>query len=212
MKSAYFTSKQISTQAEQLLADLKIKHRRPVELRKPVLLVLDMQQYFLDPESHAFVPSGPALIPGIQRLIRSFRQNRYPVIFTQHINTPEDAGMMATWWHDLITIDHPLVGLSSQLEIGESPVVQKSQYDAFFGTELDSMLKSLEISDVVITGVMTHLCCETTARAAFVRGYRVWLVVDGTATYHLDFHKSSLMTLAHGFATPVLVREMIAAI
>ena len=212
MKSAYFTSKQISVQAEQLLAELKLKRRRPIEFMRPVLLVLDMQQYFLEPDSHAFVPSGLALVPGIQQLIQIFRHKDLPVIFTQHVNTPENAGMMSEWWHDMITADHPGVEITSQLEIGESPVIQKSQYDAFFDTELDSILTARGCKEVIITGVMTHLCCETTARAAFMHGYQVWFPIDGTATYHLDYHRSTLITLAHGFATPVLVRELIAAL
>jgi len=212
MKSAYFTSKTIQSQAEMLLADVKGKRHRPGQLGQPALLVLDMQDYFLQPESHAFVPSAPALIPGIQQLIRIFRQKGYPVIFTQHVNTPENAGMMSEWWRDLITAEHPRAGLSTDFEIGDSPVIQKSQYDAFWGTELNALLASQGCTDVVITGVMTHLCCETTARAAFMHGYRVWFPVDGTATYHLDFHQSTLTTLAHGFAVPVLVRELLSAL
>ena len=195
-----------------LLDGLKNKRHRAVELGKPALLVLDMQEYFLHPESHAFVPSAPALIPGIQQLIKGFRQKGYPVFFTQHVNTQENAGMMAEWWRDLITAEHPRVGLSTHFEVGESPVIQKTQYDAFWGTDLDDMLTSMGCTDVVITGVMTHLCCETTARAAFMHGYRVWFPVDGTATYHLDFHRSTLTTLAHGFAIPVLVRELLSAL
>ena len=195
-----------------LLSGVRVKRNRTVEFGRPALLVLDMQEYFLHPESHAFVPSAPALIPGIQQLIHKFREKGYPVLFTQHVNTLEDAGMMAEWWRDLITVEHPMVGLSTQLEVGESPVIQKSQYDAFWGTDLDAMLITMGCTDVVVTGVMTHLCCETTARSAFMHGYRVWFPVDGTATYHLDFHQSTLTTLAHGFAVPVLVRELLSAL
>jgi len=212
MKSVYFTSKQINTQAEELLTDLKLKHRRPIVWQRPALLVLDMQQYFLDPSSHAFVPSAPALIPGIGQLVQSFRQKGHPVIFTQHINTPENAGMMANWWRDLITKDHPGASLSNQLGTENSPVIEKTQYDAFLGTDLATRLEEQTVTDVVITGVMTHLCCETTARSAFMHGYQVWFALDGTATYHLDFHKSTLINLSHGFATPVLVRELLAAV
>ncbi|NIW45518.1 MAG: isochorismatase family protein [Gammaproteobacteria bacterium] len=212
MKLAYFTSKQIKPMAEQLLGELELQHRRPLTFKRPALLVLDMQDYFLEPASHAFVPSAPALVLGIQQLIEIFRQKELPVIFTQHINTAEDAGMMSEWWRDLITDDHPGAGISTLFEIGESPVIQKSQYDAFMGTDLDEMLESRSVTDVVITGVMTHLCCETTARSAFMHGYRVWFPVDGSATYHLEFHRSSLMTLSHGFASPVTVDELLAAL
>ena len=61
----------------------------------------------------------------------------------------------------------------------------------------------------VISGVMTHLCCETTARAAFMRGFEVFFTVDGTATYNEALHRSSLLTLSHGFAIPVLIDELL---
>jgi isochorismate hydrolase len=59
---------------------------------------------------------------------------------------------------------------------------------------------------------MTHLCCETTARAAFTRGLQVWFTIDGTATYNEEHHFSTLLNLAHGFATPVTVTEVLAAL
>jgi len=62
---------------------------------------------------------------------------------------------------------------------------------------------------VVICGVMTHLCCETTARSAFMRGFEVFFTVDGTATYTEAFHRASLLNLSHGFAVPVLVENIL---
>jgi isochorismate hydrolase len=58
---------------------------------------------------------------------------------------------------------------------------------------------------------MTHLCCETTARSAFIQGYVVFFVVDGTATYTESFHRGSLLSLSHGFAVPILVDEILGA-
>lgn len=116
---------------------------------------------------------------------------------------------MAYWWHDLLTFDHPLVDIATTFNYNNEIVIEKSQYDAFYETDLDQILKTNNISDVVITGVMTHLCCETTARSAFMRGYKVWFPIDGTATYNIDFHLSSLRNLSHGFANIVLSDEII---
>ena len=74
------------------------------------------------------------------------------------------------------------------------------------------MLRDNGVRRIVISGVMTHLCCETTARSAFVRGFEVFFTVDGTASYTADFHRASLLNLAHGFAVPVLVSEILAAL
>lgn len=117
--------------------------------------------------------------------------------------------MMFKWWGDnLPSHDNPLAQLIPEIVNPESIVIDKSQYDAFYGTELDAILKSSGITQLIITGVMTHLCCETTARSAFTRGYKVFFSIDGTATYNREFHLGSLMNLVHGFAVPMLVEEI----
>lgn len=208
MKSIYFTSTQIEAQAEALLSQISRRNFTGVSWEKPALLVLDMQRHFLDPESHAFIPSAPAIVPGLLNLIVKFQEADHPVIYTRHLNSGEDAGNMFVWWKDLLTAEHPYSGLVEELKPFEDAAIQKPQYDAFFGTGLEEMLKFRQVTDVVITGVMTHLCCETTARSAFVRGYRVWFPVDGTATYNVDFHLGTLRALAHGFAAIPLVRDL----
>jgi isochorismate hydrolase len=59
---------------------------------------------------------------------------------------------------------------------------------------------------------MTHLCCETTARSAFMRGFAVFCLVDGMATYTAAFHQAALLNLAHGFSTLLLVDEALKAL
>jgi len=211
MKSVYFTSKKIERQAREMLDALDVRQRR-IEWDAPALLVLDMQEYFLSPDSHAFVPSAPAILPGILKLIEAFHRANQPVIFTRHLNTPEDAGMMARWWRDLLTREHPHAGLAADLAAVAGTVIEKSQYDAFYQTDLDARLRSAGVTDVVVTGVMTHLCCETTARSAFMHGYRVWFAADGTASYNPDFHLAALRNMAHGFAAPVLISELVEAL
>lgn len=56
------------------------------------------------------------------------------------------------------------------------------------------------VEEVIVIGVMTNLCCETTAREAFVRGYRVFFSTDATATVSGELHDAALMNLAYGFA------------
>jgi isochorismate hydrolase len=212
MKQPYFTSNTIEAQARKFLEQLN--RTREIDLRngKTALLVLDMQDYFLNSESHAFVTSASAIIPNVVGLAKAFKERGLPVIYTQHINRPEDAGMMAEWWHDLITPTHPMAGLSDQLEFDGAEVLQKTQYDAFYQTDLAERLESQCVNGVVICGVMTHLCCETTARSAFMRGLRVWFTVDGTASYNEEFHLGALRNLAHGFAIPVLTSEVLSAL
>jgi bifunctional isochorismate lyase/aryl carrier protein len=174
------------------------------------LLVLDMQNYFLAPESHAWVPSASAIVPGLKALARAYAASRLPIIFTQHLNTPQDAGRMSLWWRELITTHNSLAAIISGFDLSSGIVLQKAQYDAFYGTRLEDTLRQSGVSQVVIGGVMTHLCCETTARAAFMRGFEVFFLIDGTATYNRSFHQATLLNLAHGFAMLATVQELLA--
>ncbi|MCK5785154.1 MAG: isochorismatase family protein [Candidatus Sabulitectum sp.] len=173
------------------------------------LLMLDMQDFFLSPDSHAFIPSAPELVPVILELAEEFEMHDLPVVYTRHLNTKEDSGMMGRWWKDTITREDPLSKIHEVFDTSWAGIVEKSQYDAFYNTGLDELLHQLEITTVVITGVMTDLCCETTARSAFVRGYRVLMPVDGTATMNMELHRATTANLAHGFAEPVSVSSII---
>jgi len=212
MKEAYFQPDSLPFLSRQWLERYERPNkvlRQPFKIKDACLLVLDMQRYFLEEESHAWVPSGKAIIPGLKKAIRHFRNAGRPVIATQHINTPENAGMMGSWWSELILEDHPLVDIDPDLEIQPREILQKSQYDAFIDSNLGSRLMEQGIKQVVIGGVMTHLCCETTARSAFGRGFEIFFLVDGTATYNQDYHQATLLNLAHGIAVLTTVDQVI---
>lgn len=193
----------------QSLKNRKIKDFRTEGL---ALLVLDMQDYFISPESHAFIPSVPDLIPIILELAEEFEMHDLPVIYTRHLNTKENARMMGRWWKDTITRENPLSEIHNIFDTSWAGVIEKPQYDAFYNTGLDKLLQQLDVKTVVITGVMTNLCCETTARSAFVRGYRVLMPVNGTATMNMDLHRATTANLAHGFSKPVSVSSIIKCI
>ena len=215
MKETYFTPDTLATKAAQIYRQVEPYRRTvnvPFEPRKSALLVLDMQSYFLQPASHAYVPSAKAILPGVSALVRAYSACGLPVIFTRHINTPQDAGMMARWWHDLITIENPLSEIIPELDTSKGLVLHKTRYDAFYCTSLEDELRQKSVQQLVITGVMTHLCCETTARAAFMRGFEVFFLLDGTATYNQRFHRAALLNLAHGFAVITWVDAIRSAI
>jgi isochorismate hydrolase len=118
---------------------------------------------------------------------------------------------MGRWWRDLIKQDEERSLITREFDTNQATTILKNQYDAFYGTDLENILRREGITQVVITGVMTHLCCETTARSAFMRGFEVFFTVDGTATYNEEFHRATLLNLAHGFAVPVLMEELLMA-
>lgn len=214
-KEPYFTLATIADHAKQMRISLDESIRkRPIFItpERSALLLLDLQAYFLDESSHAFIPSGPAILPGINALIHAFSTMNLPIFFTRHLNTPQDAGLMASWWRDLISPDNPLSGIDPRLKIQSGATIIKTRYDAFLDSPLEKLLREKDVRQLVICGVMTHLCCETTARSAFMLGFEVFFTIDGTATYNEAFHRASLLNLAHGFATPVLVRDILTAV
>ena len=215
MKETYFTDLSIDQQASDLYQQVsEMTHIQKLEFQPThsALLVLDMQAYFLDPASHAYIPSAGAILDGILQLMDEFSAHQQPIFFSQHINTAENAGNMSTWWKDLITTDHPLHGIIPDIDLSVGSLIQKCQYDTFYKTSLDEMLRKSGVTQVVICGVMTHLCCETTARSAFMHGYEVFFPVDATATYNLTYHRASLVNLAHGFASVIFVKDVLDSI
>ena len=212
MKTEYFTPANIDHKGHQMLSrfvDFRRHHVLRYRPKESCLLVIDMQRYFLDEESHAFLPAAPAIVPGILGLVKAYYVKKYPVVFTRHINDQHNAGMLAKWWDDIIPADDEISALIPELPLEGATVITKTQYDAFYQTDLDDQLKRNNVRQVVITGVQTDLCCETTARSAFVRGYEVIIGIDATATENEDLHVASLSTLAHGFAIPVLAKELL---
>ncbi len=212
-KSAYFTAENLVSVARQMCSELEpYLHRHQDQVFDPSragMLVLDMQNYFLLPESHAFVPSAIAIIDRILSLINAFRSNGRPVIFTRHVDQSLDDQMMSRWWRGAILPDSANSWIHPRYDNLLDCVMEKHHYDAFLESELDKILHDNDISQVVITGVLTHLCCETTARSAFMHNYEVFFVVDGTATYNERHHRATLFNLAHGFAVPVLAGEVL---
>ena len=173
------------------------------------LLVIDMQEYFFSPTSDAFVPSVGAILERVKECVEVFRRGGRPVVFTRHIDDDGENTVMTRWWGGRISAEDPLSELHKSFDVSGAVVIEKSQYDAFFGSRLEEFLRESRSKQVVITGVLTHLCCETTARGAFMRNFEVFFPVDGTATYNEDFHRATLLNLSHGFAVLTTCNDII---
>ncbi len=210
-KECYFNKDSINAAGAEILQELEPARNRTAfsfDMRRAALLIVDMQDYFLLPESHAWVPSATAIIDGLQLLVEKFTDQERPVIFTRHVNTEEDAGNMAVWWVELLRRENPLSRITPLLHTDKGEILEKTQYDAFYKTDLEGRLRQAGVRQVVLGGVMTHLCCETTARAAFVRGFEIFFLADGTATLNRQLHIGSLRSLGHGVAKIVRSLEI----
>jgi isochorismate hydrolase len=100
MKELYFLPETIHQNSLKMLQKIRpCPNRRTITFNpnRSALLILDMQQYFLRESSHAYIPSAQAIIPGINELIKIYSARDLPIIFTRHINSPQNAKMMALW-------------------------------------------------------------------------------------------------------------------
>ncbi|MEF3280450.1 MAG: isochorismatase family protein [Elusimicrobiota bacterium] len=213
IKEEYFTKENISSKSRKWLE--KVTGRRVSRFRKNIsiensaLLVIDMQKYFTKSQSHAFVKSSEAVIDNIKKLIDIFLKHHKPVIFTRHIDNLKDKNnMLLKWWRDRILKSDPLSKLDERIYFKGAVIIEKSQYDAFYNTKLENILSRKGVKSVFISGVVANLCCETTARSAFVRGYNVYFGVDSTAAYSPHHHLATLLNLSYGFAVPFLVEDL----
>ncbi len=176
------------------------------------LLVVDMQRVFLDGSSK--VHDAEAVMQRVGDLARAFRDRGRPVVYTRHLHADDgsDGGNLLWWWGSVIRESseggqlHPDV-LPRESEL----VVRKNTYDAFNGTDLHERLEGMGVRDLVVCGVMTNLCCETSAREAFCLGYRVKFVADATGTAADSMQIATLINLAYGFAQVVLAEDLIEA-
>lgn len=179
------------------------QHRLELNAGKSVLLVVDMQRFFLDPASPTFTSGGPAILPNVQRMISAFRRAKRPVIYTRHVHHPGliDAGIMEWWWKGMCIEGSPESEVHPDIApLPGEKVILKHRYSAFYNTDLETVLRVLKIEDVVIAGVMTNMCCESTARDAYYRDYRVFIPADATGSINEEMHVASLLNLAFGFA------------
>jgi nicotinamidase-related amidase len=108
---------------------------------------------------------------------------------------------MGWWWKGMCLEGSP----ESEIHESVAPeknekVILKHRYSAFYNTDLETILRCLQIEDLLIVGIMTNMCCESTARDAYYRDYRVFLPADATGSINEEMHLASLLNLAFGFA------------
>ena len=179
------------------------------DVSKAALLILDMQNFFLNESNHAYVPSASNIVDNISRLIEHFHKKERPIIFTKHVDSEKPEEMMTKWWRDSIQEGSAEAEIISDLDVELSEIIVKNRYSAFEKTNLETILRDKNVKQVIITGIMSHLCCETTARDAFMKDFEVIYVLDSTATYTEELHLGTLRSISHGFGRCISTEEIL---
>jgi ureidoacrylate peracid hydrolase len=194
------------------------------------LIVVDMQNDFCAPggmmdQEGADISAVQSMAERLPDLIDAARDAGVLVVFIRNVYSTESNTYLSdvyleqaarrrdgsytlrqvcapdSWEGDFYAAIRPLPG---------EPVVTKHRYGAFHNTELETILRVRGIRTVVLTGVATNVCVETTAREAFMRDFYVVFTADGTACYSDENHESTLRTIDKYFGPVVRVAEVAA--
>jgi len=201
--ASYVTVDSMAAKSEKWLRDLPARQRdMPLQPERAALLVVDMQEFFLDRGSPAYLPPGRAALLNTRRVVDAFRQAGRPVWFTVHAHADEahDNNLMPRWWKQVCRADSPWARVIGVLEARPGEILRKTGYSAFSNAELEKGLRRQGVAQLVLSGVKTDLCVESTARAAFDLGLETFVLADATAAQSEERHVSALKALARGFS------------
>jgi nicotinamidase-related amidase len=198
-------------------------------LRRLALVVVDMQNDFVRVGAPLEVPEARATIRAHQALLGACRAHGIPIVYTKFVAGPERtliwewspqlAPPVCCCWKGFLRfyedvgkeLDCSDIVDEIYPEPGDS-IVDKFGYGAFHNTNLDDLLKARHVESVLVTGTVTQICVEETARESLKRGYRTTLVSDAVSTYAPDLQIAVLKNFAHKFGWVSTAAEIITAL
>jgi nicotinamidase-related amidase len=195
----------------------------------PALVVVDMQNDFVRVGAPLEVPEARETIEVHRRLLDAFRALGMPVIYTKFLAGPRPTLM----WEWSPQIAPPVCScwkgfqrhypdIDKELDCSDiidelypdlsEFIVEKFGYGSFHNTHLDDILRAHHVESVFVTGTVTQICVEETARESFKRGYRTTVISDAVSSYVPDLHAAVLKNFALKFGWVSTADEVIAAV
>jgi nicotinamidase-related amidase len=182
-------------------------------MEKPALVVIDMLHDFLESWE---VTRRQRLVSSINELVGSMRSLGYPVMWVRQEFEPDlrDAFREMKIKGIRITIKGTQgCQIVSELAVAPSDlVIVKKRYSAFYGTNLDQVLKRLKPDTLIIAGINTHACIRMTAIDAYQRDWEVILATDCVDSHDQEHHETSLRYMRDKIATVMTNQEIRSAL
>jgi nicotinamidase-related amidase len=204
----------------------------PIPTQETALLMIDMQNGFLHEQgwtARMFGGVSPSLAATIEpagRALAAAREAGLPVIHTQHAWEPgyADGGFLVAEIYPRLFAQLPQQGrfdlvrgswdadfLEALAPLPGEHIIEKNRYDAFIGTALERLLMRLRVRTLIVGGVVTTVCVESTVRDAAMRDFRVYLVGDAIGDADQAAHDDGLARLARMFGHLVSSDDVAAA-
>lgn len=177
------------------------------------LLIIDVQKGFRDEEFWGGNRSTPDFEQNVISLLTYFRSKHLPIIHVKHNSTTSNCLLFPT------KSGNDLEDFVKPTSFDDEPLFEKNVNSAFIGTDLEKYLRDKRITTLILIGLTTNHCCETTARMASNLGFIVYFVRDATATFDRHFegvtikseevHRNTLANLNEEFATIVTTKDLL---
>ena len=192
--------------------------------KRTALVNVDMQNCFVEGYPIS-APEGLAVLKRINLVAAACRKAGILVIHTSNVFRPDGSNIGVLGEFDpavrqgLLNKGSEAAALHRGLVLEPQDILlDKPRFGAFHSTDLELILRSRGIDTLIITGIATNVCCETTAREAAVRDFRVFFLSDGTATFSIgdipagELQKATCATLGLLFAQVLPTNQMIGKI
>lgn len=187
-----------------------------LNLKKSCLLIIDMEYGFLDKNSPLFVNNGPRIVKNIKKILESFRKKNLPIIFVKREHRKSGVDIDKVRLEILNKNSNILCENDKSSEIikdlkplKNEIVVIKRRWSAFFGTELEILLKRLKIENLIVTGVQTPNCIRATVYDALSLEYDVIVISDATASSNKKIQKNNLIDMENMGVKIISTEEII---
>ena len=150
---------------------------------KEALIIIDVQNDYF-PGGTCELSKPLEAEKKIMEWIDDSRKVGRKIVYIQHINPPDDYFFLEGTWG---------VEISDRIKPSQDDkVIVKHYPNSFLETDLDAYLKSIGVTELIVCGMMTHMCVDTTVRAAMDYGYSVKLVADACATMDLTIQGETI--------------------
>ena len=179
-----------------------------IKAKRTALLVIDMQNDFTEKGAIIEVANIRKGFPRFKRFIDFCREKGLLIIYTRHNYSPKTNPIEAHLFPELKKEGLRKGTHGAEVNDYLKPkkidiTIDKTRYDAFYKTNLEKILRSKGITSIIITGTMTEVCCESTARSAMYRDYEVWFPPDLNFTCDINKHLYALKVIETHFGRVV---------